>query len=105
MLYFSIDVNSNRSRTSSNYFAYSIKHEFIKTKHLSIMNKILSLPIMALLLFFAACSGGSEESAVIVMEQQEVEMVTDSVSIEMEELREDIEQTMDELDSLLEEID
>lgn len=69
------------------------------------MYKVIGLLIMALVLLFSACGGESEGSANLTDDQQEVEMVTDSLSIEMEELKEDIELTTDELDSLLEEID
>lgn len=70
----------------------------------SIMNKIFGLLITVMILFFAACSGSSEET-VTINDNQETEMVADSVSIEMEELREDIEQTSAELENLLDEID
>ncbi len=57
------------------------------------------------MLLFTACSGSSEESATITYDQQETDIVTDSVSFEMEELKEDIVQTLDELENLLDEID
>lgn len=55
------------------------------------------------LVFTAACAGenGDRPGA----EEQQTEVVTDSLAIEMEELRQDIETTLNELDSLLEEID
>ena len=69
------------------------------------MNKITGLLVTILWLFFTACGGSSEDSTYTANGEQEIEMVTDSLSIEMEELKEEIEQTLDELESLLDEID
>jgi hypothetical protein len=65
------------------------------------MNKIIGLIIIGVFLFFTACGGSSEEP----VNQQEIVIVTDSLSVEMEELKEGIEQALVELEKLLDEIE
>jgi hypothetical protein len=82
-----------------------LKLRFKNLNKISVMNKIAGILITVLLLFFTACGGSSDDTSYTASGEQEIEMVTDSVSIEMEELKEEIEQTLDELESLLDEID
>jgi|GEM_PF-1924644 len=78
---------------------------FKNLNKISVMNKMAGVLITILLLLFTACGGSSDDTSYTANGEQEIEMVTDSVSIEMEELKEEIEQTLDELESLLDEID
>ncbi len=66
------------------------------------MKKVIGLLVLTMMLLFSACEGDSQSQEYA---QEDIGIVTDSLSIEMEALKEDIEQTVDELDSLLEELD
>ncbi len=69
------------------------------------MKKIIALTATALFLFLSACGGNSQESAEMSTDEQDVEMVTDSIAIEMEQMNDDINESMNDLDSALNEIE
>lgn len=69
------------------------------------MKKIIALTATALFLFLSACGGNSQESAEGITDEQDTEIVTDSLAMEMDEMKNDIEETVEELDSTLNEIE
>jgi hypothetical protein len=103
------DLNRNLSENWYHYHNHYLNPDLNlnQNRTFPIMNRYLTILFIALMLLFAACGSRSDAPADRQNGQDESETfaVTDSVTVEMEILMEEIEQAAGELDELLDEID